>query len=307
MLTRSVTITDQLADRTVESVLSSVFFMSDGWISRLKRREGGIRVNGERAYTTRRVVRGDVVRALAGDPADTQKAVPMPISLDVVYEDEWMLILDKPAGITVHADSRRPDEPTLDNALSAYLREDEFAHPVSRLDRGTTGLITYAKSGYVHALLMKHLHTDTFFREYRGISLGVPNPQSGSVDFPIGFAPGSTYQRLAETEGVSAVRAVSARTEYETLGVYGRYALLKLIPCTGRTHQLRVHMAAVGCPLAGDWLYGREDEAAREIVRPALHSYRIDMAHPITGERLSITSPLPADMRRLLGGCAQSD
>lgn len=300
MLTRSVTVTERYNNKTVESVLSSVFFMSGGWISRLKRRENGILVNGEKAYTTRRVVTGDIVTALAGDPDDTPRATPMPFSLVIAYEDEWMLILDKPAGITVHADDRRPDELTFDNALSAYLHDGEFAHPVSRLDRGTTGLITYAKSGYIHALLMKQLHTASFLREYRGISIGTPKPKNGTVEYPIGFAPGSTYRRLAETEGITAERAVYAQTEYETLGTYGRYALLRLIPKTGRTHQLRVHMAAIGCPLAGDWLYGSERAEEREIDRPALHSCRIDMVHPITAEKLSLVSELPEDMRGLL-------
>ena len=287
-----------MAGRPVESVLRKGLRLSGGLISRLKRRPEGILVNGEKAYTTRVLAAGDVLSAEVGDPPDTPKAAPADLPLTVLWEDRDLLVLNKPAGITVHADSRRPDEVTLDNALSAYLPEGAFAHPVSRLDRGTTGIITYAKSGYAHEMLRRMLHTPDFLREYRGIAMGAPEPPAGTVTFPIGFAPGSRYQRAAQLPGQSVDRAVPACTESETLSVINGYALLRLIPRTGRTHQLRVHMAAIGHPLAGDWLYGGEPSPA--IMRPALHSHSLRLVHPWTGERIVLTAPLPEDMERLL-------
>ena len=148
-----------------------------------------------------------------------------------------------------------------------------------------------AKSGYIHDLLRRCLHTDAFRREYRGVCLGVPDPPRGTVDLPIGRAEGSAIARQIRPDGDSAV------THYETLETRNSLSLLRLVPETGRTHQLRLHMAALGCPLAGDWLYGTEDPAL--IPRPALHSYALELVHPVTGKVLRLTAPLPEDMVRL--------
>ena len=133
--------------------------------------------------------------------------------------------------------------------------------------------------------------TDAFRREYRGVCLGVPAPPRGTVDLPIGRAEGSAIARQIRPDGDSAV------THYETLETRNSLSLLRLLPETGRTHQLRLHMATLGCPLAGDWLYGKEDPAL--IPRPALHSCALELVHPVTGEVLHLTAPLPEDMVRL--------
>ena len=148
-----------------------------------------------------------------------------------------------------------------------------------------------AKTGYIHRLCMESLHTDSFLREYRGICLGTPQPSSGTIDLPISRDPGSLLRRTVDPMGLPA------RTLYETL-LPGELSLLRLLPQTGRTHQLRLHLSAVGHPLAGDWLYGTEDPAL--IPRPALHSYRLRLLHPVTRRWLDVTAPLPEDMRRLL-------
>ena len=148
-----------------------------------------------------------------------------------------------------------------------------------------------AKTGYIHRLCMESLHTDSFLREYRGICLGAPQPLSGIIDLPISRDPGSLLRRTVDPMGLPA------RTLYETL-LPGELSLLRLLPQTGRTHQLRLHLSAVGHPLAGDWLYGTEDPSL--IPRPALHSYRLRLLHPVTRRWLDVTAPLPEDMRRLL-------
>ena len=286
MRTASIVIDATTAGRTVQSVLMRELSLSGGLVSRLKRRDNGITVNGAPAYTTRVLSQGDVLAAIVSDPPDARRALPMAMPLAVLYEDEDILILNKPAGITVHADSRRPDECTLDNALAAYLPEDEFPHPVSRLDRGTTGIITYAKSGYMHERLRRMLHTPDFTRAYLAVATGEVDPPNGCVTLPIGFAPGSTYRRAATPDGAKA------RTEYRTLSRRDGNTLLSLVPCTGRTHQLRVHMAAIGHPLVGDWLYGERDA---RIDRPALHAHTLHLAHPLTGEAIDLVAEVPAD------------
>lgn len=280
--------------QTVERVLLDRLSLSKSLIRRLKRRDTGILLNGARAFTTARVRSGDVLAVEIGDAA-ARAVPPADVPLSIAYEDEDLLVIDKPAGMAVHP-TQDPDETTLEHALSAYLKPGESPHPVSRLDRGTSGLMTVAKNGYMHELLRRRLHTEAFYREYRGVSLGVPQPAAGRVALPIGFAPGSRYRRAAAPDGAPSC------TGYETLAAWetgGRaFALLRLIPYTGRTHQLRVHMAAIGCPLAGDWLYGTEEPAL--IGRPALHSALLRLEHPLTGECLSLASSLPPDMAALL-------
>lgn len=281
------------AGRTVKSLLKNELAASGAHISRLKRRENGILLNGEKCYVTARVSAGDVLTMEIGDLPDGH-IVPMPFPLRVRYEDEDLLIIDKPAGIAVHQSTRDPEECTLENAVCCYLGGNISPHPVSRLDRGTSGLMTFAKSGYIHERLRRALHTEAYFRAYLGIAVGRVEPPEGKIELPVGLADGSTYKRAAARDGVYAC------TEYETLARSGRFTLLRLLPQTGRTHQLRVHMAAIGFPLAGDWLYGEKDEAL--IARPALHSAELTLTQPVTGERIRLAADLPEDMRALTKG-----
>lgn len=294
MRTLTRTISEAEAGRTVESVLTNEFALSKSLIRRLKRRETGILLNGARAYTTARVRAGDVLSAEIGDAA-ANAVRPINMPLAIVYEDEDLLVIDKPAGLAVHP-TQDPDEATLEHALAAYLQPDEGVHPVSRLDRGTTGLMAVAKNGYMHELLRRRLHTDAYFREYRGICVGELVPRAGQIDLPIGFAEGSRYRRAVTPDGAPS------STGYETLAAWpapeGTLSLLRLLPHTGRTHQLRVHLSATGHPLLGDWLYGTE--APERIARPALHSSVLRFVHPLTGAVIDLSSPLPPDMAALL-------
>ncbi len=291
MRTLTQTIEPSAEGRTVLSLLRREFACSDAHISRLKRRENGILLNGNRCYVTARVATGDTLEIEIGDLPDGH-IVPMAYPLDVIFEDEDLLIIDKPAGIAVHQSTRDPEELTLENAVCHYLGGGISPHPVSRLDRGTSGLMAFAKSGYIHERLRRQMHTESYARVYLGIAVGRVEPPSGKIDLPIGMAKGSTYQRAICQDGQSA------QTEYETLANHERFTLLRLIPHTGRTHQLRLHLSAIGYPLAGDWLYGAEDRTL--IARPALHSHQLDLTHPVSGERITLVSPLPADMRRLI-------
>ena len=291
MRTLCYTAPEKDTGRTVKSVLEEELHISSSLISRLKRREGGIAVNGEKAYTTRRLLPGDRVTARVGDPPPARPLPGCSMALSIVYEDEDLLILNKPAGITVHSAALTEETVTVAGAVAHYLGCDTF-HPVNRLDRGVTGVMAVAKNGYMHQRCMAILHTDDFRREYRGICDGVPQPTRGTIDLPISRQPGSLLKRSIDPEGLPS------RTEYEVLSVSHGRALLRLRPITGRTHQLRLHMAAMGHPLTGDWLYGAEDKTL--IPRPALHSCELWLRHPLTKELLHITAPLPEDIQRLL-------
>lgn len=277
--------------RTVLSLMRRELACSGAHISRLKRRDTGILLAGEPCYVTKRVRAGDLLTIEIGDQPDCH-IVPMAYPLDVCFEDEDLLILNKPAGIAVHQSTRDPDELTLENAVCHHLGGLISPHPVSRLDRGTSGLIAFAKSGYVHEKLRRQMHTSAYARTYLGIACGKVTPEAGEITLHIGMAEGSTYQRAIQPDGQSA------RTSYETLAGNDRFTLLRLVPHTGRTHQLRLHLSAIGYPLAGDWLYGAEDRAL--IARPALHSHTLMMLHPITGEQITLCAQMPQDMRNLI-------
>ena len=236
---------------------------------------------------------GDVLAVETEDRRPPKAAVtPGNWPLPVVWEDEHLLLVDKPAGMTAHASNFLPDTPTVAGALAWTRGTDFLFHPVNRLDKGTTGLMVIAKSGYVHNLLRRALHTPDFYREYLGICVGCPEAGRGTINAPIRRDETSAVARRVRADGAFAV------SRYEVLERQRDLSLVKLVPETGRTHQLRLHMASIGCPLAGDWLYGREDPAL--ISRPALHSCGLRLVHPVTGEVLRLRAELPEDMKRLL-------
>lgn len=265
--------------------------ISGSFLSRLKFRQA-ITVNGA-PVTVRFVPRpGDVLAADVSDlPGEHPHIRPVDFPLDILYEDEDLLLINKPAGIAVHPAALTEETATIAGAAAHYLHSESF-HAVNRLDRGTTGVMAVAKTGFIHARCMAMLHTDDFRREYRAVCDGIPSPAEGDIDLPIGRAESSLLKRQTDPLGQPA------HTRYEVLAASQGRALLCLTPATGRTHQLRVHMAAIGHPLTGDWLYGTEDRAL--IARPALHSYHLRMTHPLTGAVIDVTAPLPEDMQRLL-------
>ena len=284
------TATEQDAGRRVERVLLGPLQISHGLLSRLKRRPDGICVNGQRVYATYILQAGDVVTAQVGDEAPPRHLEPVKMDMSIVFEDEDLLILDKPANMPVHP-TKDSGEENLEQGLLAYLPEGEYPHFVNRLDKGTTGLMMVAKSGYVHELMKRQLHTEDFYREYRAVAEGIVSPASGVVDEPIGLMEGSSYRHCVRPDGARSL------TVYETLSTAHDRTLLRLLPQTGRTHQLRVHMAYIGHPLTGDWLYGDRSNA---IDRPALHSHVLNFTHPLTGANVRCVSPMPPDMTALM-------
>ena len=288
----TLTISPGQAGRTVRSLLRYDLGLSTALLNHLKRREDGILLNGIPVFTNAVVAAGDRLTVDLRDDAPEIPIPPVPMELDIRYEDDFLLVINKPAPLAVHASSFSPAEPTLANGLAHYLGPGLVFHPVNRLDRGTTGLMAVAKNRFAHNALRRILHTGGFSREYRGICIGEPSPASGVIDLPIARAEDSPIRRCISADGAPAI------TVYETLEAFGGLSLLRLLPRTGRTHQLRLHMAAIGHPLAGDWLYGREDPSL--IPRPALHSCALTLRHPVTGRILSLYAELPADMARLL-------
>ena len=286
-------ITPEEDGATVRHILKAKLHFSSRAISRLTRTPTGILVNGQHARTTYILHAGDALTVESGDQKQVKhEIVPGDWPITIVWEDGHLLVVDKPAGMTAHASNLVPDTPTVAGALAWQRNGDFLFHAVNRLDKGTTGLMVVAKSGYIHDQLRKALHSKDFYREYRAICVGCPSPTEGTVDTPIGRDENSLVARKITPDGAPAV------SHYQVLSGNGRHTLLKLVPETGRTHQLRLHMASIGCPLVGDWLYGEEDHTL--ITRPALHSYALHLTHPVTGERMEWIAPLPQDMQDLI-------
>lgn len=289
----SYTVPPEDAGATVRHILRARLHFSAHAISRLVRVPDGILVNGQPVHTPFVLRTGDRLDVQTADHRPPSAVItPGPWPLPVLWEDEHLLVVNKPAGMTAHASNFLPDTPTVAGAL-AWTRGAEFIfHPVSRLDKGTTGLMVIAKSGYVHDLLRRSLHTLDFQREYRAVCVGRPEMDEGTIDAPIGRDTRSTVARMVRPDGAPAV------SHYRVLEIHGDFSLLRLRPETGRTHQLRVHMASIGCPLVGDWLYGIENPEL--ISRPALHSAALTLVHPVTRALVSVSAPMPDDMQKLL-------
>lgn len=276
---------------TVRDVLTCRFHISTTLRKQLKRHVGSILLNGQAVTVGHLVHSGDFLQVDVSDRAPTNPIAPVDFSLDILWEDDYLLAINKPAGIVVHGAELTEETVTIAGAVANYLHSSIF-HAVNRLDRGTTGVMLVAKSGYMHGRCMEMLHTDALYREYRAVCEGIPSPAAGTIDLPIARDESSLVRRCTSPTGAEA------HTQYEVLQCANHRALLRLLPRTGRTHQLRVHMAAIGHPLTGDWLYGTEDHTL--ITRPALHSYTLHFIHPITGQAVNITAPIPDDMLSLI-------
>ena len=284
-------VTAEQSGRSVLSLLRNELGLSTTRVSRLKRTPTGITANGRRVFTNAVLQTGDLLAVDLEEAEHSSAVPPIPMPLDIFFEDEHLLILNKPAPLAVIPSSLSPEEPTLSNGLAHHLGPAAAIHPVNRLDRGTTGLLAIAKNGYIHDRLRRQLHSGAFCRRYLAICLRTPPEREGTIELPISRAPGSAIKRCTGPAGQYAC------TAYRVLEA-GELSLVELTPKTGRTHQLRLHMSSIGCPLAGYWLYGQEDRAL--IPRPALHAAHLELVHPVTEERLSFNAPLPDDMERLL-------
>ena len=284
----TITVPPECDGRRIRSILQGQLGLSAGLVTRLRHREGAVLLNGRPAKTLDPVRAGDTLSVEVGDEKKGAFAPAGP-RLAVLWEDEDILIIDKPADMAVHGRSEH-GEPTVGSAVAAYLGTAAPFHPVNRVDRGTTGVMCAAKTGYMHDRLRRLLHTPALRREYLAITVGAPEPASGAIDLPIGRR-GEEKRFCVRPDGAPSV------TAYETLASGDGLALLRLRPETGRTHQIRVHLSTIGCPILGDRLYGR---ASAEIARPALHSARLTLTHPLTGETVEAAAPLPEDMRAVL-------
>lgn len=254
---------------------------------------GRILVNGVSMPVNHLLQPGDLVTFLPEDPAPAYRPIPCPMALNIPYEDEHLLIVSKPAPMATASGSHHPGD-ALENVLCARVPDHVpyVFRPMNRLDRGTSGFMAVAKTALMQHQLQQMLHQDGFIRQYLAVTEGIPCPPEGIIRMPIAKEDGPSIRRVIHPEGKMAV------TRYETVMTSGSRALVRLQLETGRTHQIRVHLSYMGCPVCGDFLYGKELPELPG--RFALHAWLLSLRHPITGETLCFTDPLPPALVHLL-------
>lgn len=280
--------------QSLRSFLQSQGISSTLW-KKLKT-EGLLIVNSYRADQTAILHPGDHVTAIYQSKTSV---IPVDLPLKVLYEDEFLLIVDKPAGLLVHPVHQERDS-TLANAVMFHYQMNQERlgfHPVIRLDRNTSGLVLIAKQAHIqHSLAANRKHAIKKF--YQAIIHGSLLPDKGIINAPIARHPDSIIQRIVSPNGQPAI------TVYRTIKQFDAASLLELELLTGRTHQIRVHLSYLGHPILGDDLYGG---LCTLIQRQALHAARLEFIHPVTGKELSFESLLPQDLDHLLSILSNSE
>ncbi|NLM21652.1 MAG: RluA family pseudouridine synthase [Peptococcaceae bacterium] len=271
---------------TVEEYLKKKLQLSGRKIQKITRLKG-ILLNNKPVYLQKKLKAGQMLNVL--ELSDQSYGVdPEPGVIDILYEDSRIIILDKPGGLLVHP-AGRTRHGTLANYLAAYFAQNGKVctiRPLHRLDRDTTGCVAFAKDSLTQTILEKQLLKGSFKRSYLAIVQGVLEPLEGTIDAPIGSHPFKPNRRAINEQGEKAL------THYRTVLTSQGMSLLTLTLETGRTHQIRVHLASVGHPVIGDKIYGKSSPLIR---RQALHAQSLEFLHPEDGRKIKVQAPFPAD------------
>lgn len=256
---------------------------------------GAVSVDGETRAKSFVVTEGQRVEAEVNEVAPPLTLVPEEASLSIPFEDEWLLIVDKPAGMAVHPSSGHATGTLVHALLGHGVSGGASFRPgvVHRLDKDTSGLLVVAKDAEIHRRLVAMMREKAVERRYLALVHGTFAGDSGTVEAPIGRDP---VHRKTMAIGGSGAR--DARTHFRVLEQFSDFTLLEVRLDTGRTHQIRVHFLGIGHPVAGDQTYGRKDPLC--VGRQFLHSARLRLEHPMTGEVLDVESPLAPDLAMVL-------
>lgn len=281
----------------LRTILTRRLFLSRKLLSRLKLTEQGITVNGQRRYINYKVQAGDVVEIRMEEETSEDILPQADIPVDVLYEDDHLLVVNKPAGLIVHPTTGHWAN-TLANGIVHMWQQRGLRirfRPIHRLDKETSGVLAVAKNPYIHQNVSEQMKAGTVEKEYTALVHGLVERESGTVDEPIDRNPESPHYRIVTPAGYPSV------THYRVLERLPAATLLSIRLETGRTHQIRVHMAYLGHPLLGDGMYGDPSlDAGLPLSRQALHAHMLAFRHPVSGERTAFTAPLPGDLTDVL-------
>lgn len=263
-------------------------------LSEIKRMPKSILVNGVHYYMRQELSKGDHLQVRICETQNSEKIPPTKLPLDIIYEDEDLLVLNKPAGMPIHPSLNNYTN-SMANALAYYFQSQGkpfIFRCCNRLDRDTSGLTIVSKHLVSGSILSDMTKYREVHREYLAIARGSVTPSEGTIQAPLGRKEGTIIERTVDWEhGEDAV------THYKVAKEANGHSLVSLRLETGRTHQIRIHMKYLGYPLIGDYLYNPDMEY---MTRQALHSHHMEFTHPITGEHMSFTAPLPEDMARVM-------
>lgn len=283
---------------TEEGLRIEQFLRGNGYsrqnLVELKKMKESVLLNGIWVHLNDTLHTADLLTIHIQENESSEKIPPIEHPLNIVYEDEDIIVINKPAGMPIHP-SQHNYYNSLANAL-AYYYQQQGEHFIfrctNRLDRDTSGLTVIAKHMLSSNILSASVRRHDIHREYLAIVRGNVTPESGTIDAPLSRKDGSIIERMVDFE--HGERAV---THYKVVDYKNGHSLVSLHLETGRTHQIRIHMKHIGFPLVGDYLYNPDMEY---ITRQALHSHRLQFTHPITGEPMEFVAPLPEDMQKIL-------
>lgn len=252
-----------------------------------------IYLNGSIIDTRSSVSINDIITVNLDFDEENDNIVPTQMNLNIIYEDDGFLILNKPAGIAIHPSIQHYQD-SLANGVKFYFENiglHKKIRPINRLDLNTSGIVIFAKNQYVQECLIKQMEKNIFKKYYIAFVEGTFNSNSGTINLPIARKENSIIERCVNKNGQIAI------TDYKVLAEFNNFSVVECFLQTGRTHQIRVHMSAIGHPLLGDNLYGNSSTL---INRQALHSYKVSFIHPVTKQIMSFSCDLPDDMKLIL-------
>ena len=276
----------------INQILKNEFNISSRLFSKLVNLKK-ISINGVITDTRNSVKPKDKITISFDYEEDNENIVPKEMNLDILYEDDWLLIINKSANIAVHPSILHYDN-SLSNGIKFYFDKiglKKKIRPVNRLDRNTSGIVIFAKNEYIQECLINQMKNNNFKKEYLAIVEGYFDEKSGTINKPIARKENSIIERCISLNGKESI------TKYKVLKEFNNYSFIKCILLTGRTHQIRVHLASINHPILGDSLYGKESKL---INRQALHCYNINFIHPIYKNNIQIIAQLPNDMSNLV-------
>lgn len=277
---------------SVKSFLKHQGFSGRGMIV-IKSHPESVLVNGKPVFMTHLMQSGDELKIRLSEEESSQHIEPVELPLDILYEDEDLMVINKAAGMPIHPSQNNRDN-SLGNALAWYFARQNrpfVFRCINRLDKDTSGLTIIAKhvvSAGILSAMVAGKGEDGIRREYLAIASGNVTPAKGTIDAPLGRKEGSVIERCVDFEN-----GETAITHYKVLHTKNGHSLVSLVLETGRTHQIRIHMKYLGFPLIGDYLYNPD---LTYMTRQALHAYKLDFHHPITGKPMHFTAPVPEDM-----------
>lgn len=283
--------------KNVKEILTSYFEISNRLLVKLKKNQR-IYLNNEPVYVTNKVSKGDIIKVDIDFEEESDNIVLAKMDLNIIYEDDYMLIVNKSSNIAIHP-SILHYENSLSNGISYYFKEKNIKRkirPVNRLDKDTSGIVIFAKNEYIQECLIKQMKNNIFEKKYLALLEGYLETDIGTINAPIDRKENSIIERTITENGFPSITHYKVLKRFETENNI-KLSLVEFTLETGRTHQIRVHSKFIGHPLLGDTLYGNSSPL---ISRQALHAYKISFIHPITKEFLNFEIPLPEDINNII-------